>query len=381
MKNTIFIKSLIFINLTLFTLLPSFAQEVSTLSDVSYNFDEQKMTVVINSFHFARSFVDYFYELIAKNTSQLYIAQGLSAHSGWCVGDAHAENFGILLQENGTGTFTMNDMDDFGPCPLAYDFFRFTVTSRLAFPNLNIVKIKNSYLQGLSQGTMTPPQAIISLYNQSLTLGQKMDPKNLDGNKLKRKKSMAEVTSSIKQIIISDLESQLALTLSKDELKVKDIVSFVKVGGGSGGLLRYEVLCQNSKNEYIHMELKELATPSIYPVATSIIPNPADRMSKALELEQGSTHSHYYNVFLIGQKEMLLRPKFAGNLGITLTSFSDSDNEAILNYEAFILGRIHASSADSTYKDALEKFDENYFESDLNKFTKFISAKYLAIKK
>jgi len=34
------------------------------------------------------------------------------------VGDAHPENFGTLLQKDGTSVFTVNDVDDSGPCPL-----------------------------------------------------------------------------------------------------------------------------------------------------------------------------------------------------------------------------------------------------------------------
>ena len=107
------------------------AQEVSSFDDINYQFDASKLDASANTFHFTRSFVDYYYAIIAKNTAQLNIAKAASSFTGWCVGDAHPENFGILLQNNSKSLFSMNDMDDFGPCPLAYDFLRLLVSSRL----------------------------------------------------------------------------------------------------------------------------------------------------------------------------------------------------------------------------------------------------------
>lgn len=358
------------------------AQEASSLNDINYQFDAQKLGDSSDTFHFTRSFVDYYYGIIAKNTAQLNIAQAAASFSGWCVGDAHPENFGILLQNNSKPLFSMNDMDDFGPCPLAYDFLRLLVSSRLYLPKIDIEKIKNSYLIGLRKENLSAPLSIQTLASDSQKLGENIEPKKLDGNKFKRKTGMSEVTPAIYQTITSDLDAIfIKRGFVNGDLKVMDIVSTTKIGGGSGGLLRYEVLCLRGNKDLIHLELKELTMPAIYPVATAAIPSQSERMTKALQFEQGNTYSPYYNVFLIGGKTMLLRPKFAGNSGITLTDSSDQDNTEIISYEAFILGRIHAASAEATYAEVMKNLSKNDLESDVKNFTSFLNKKYEQIKK
>ncbi|MDD4975114.1 MAG: DUF2252 family protein [Bacteriovorax sp.] len=376
MKTTLKIIVLLFcINLTQ-------AQEASSLIDTNYQFDGQKLEASSDTFIFARSFVDYYYGLMAKNTSQLNIAHAASSFSGWCVGDAHPENFGILLQNNSKILFSMNDMDDFGPCPLAYDFLRLLVTSRLYLPKINIEQIRNSYLIGLRKENFTAPLLIQTLASDSQKLGENIDPKKLDGNKFKRKNGMSEVSPAIYQIIASNLA---AIFIQKGfvngDLRVMDIISTSRIGGGSGGLLRYEVLCLKGNKDLIRLELKELSLPAIYPVATATIPSQSERMTKALQVEQGNTYSTYYNVFLVGEKTMLLRPKFAGNKGITLTNSSDQDNTEIISYEAFILGRIHAASAEASYTDVMKNLSPVDLESDVTNFTNFLNKKFNEIKR
>ncbi|MGZ3789520.1 MAG: DUF2252 family protein [Bacteriovorax sp.] len=357
------------------------AQEAASLNDINYHFDVQKLEASDDSFHFVRSFVDYYYGLMAKNASGLHIAGAASSFSGWCVGDAHAENFGILLQDNSKALFTMNDMDDFGPCPLAYDFFRLLVSSRLYLPKIDIEKLKSTYLAGLKNENIPVPKNILSLADDGEKLGMAIGPKKLDGNKLKRKKEMDEVSSDIKNAIIANLNAVFFKNgFKSDELKVVDVVSTTKRGGGSGGLLRYEVLCLKG-NDFIHLELKELTTPSIAPVATATIPPQSERMNLGLQIEQGANHSRFYNVFKIGDKTMLLRPKFSGNLGVSLSDSSEEDNMAIIAYEAFILGRIHAESAQAGYKEAMESLSQIDLESDVASFTHFLEAKFSELKK
>ncbi len=372
-------KKLICLAFILFTT-QTFAQD--EIRDVKYDFDSQKLEASQDAFHFTRSFVDYYYDVIAGNTETLKIARELSQYSGWCVGDAHAENFGILLQNDGKSFFTMNDMDDFGPCPLAYDFLRLLVSTRLYMPKADIEKLRSAYLTGLSGDMISAPDTIISMAKNGEKLGTNVDPKALDGNKFKRKNGMNEVSPEIRQKIIDDLTPVFAKkSFTGEDLKIVDVVATSKVGGGSGGLLRYEVLAQGNK-KFVHLELKELTTPAVAAVATSSIPEQNARMMKALSIEQGTNYSHYYNVFTIGGKTMLLRPKFAGNLGVSLSDFDNKDGALnTIAYEAFILGRIHASSAGENYQSAIKNFSADDLEKDVSAFTKFINHKYDDLKK
>ena len=116
-----------------------------------YSFDLQKLAESKTSFHFLRSFVDYFYLTIAQNNKTLGVTKHFSQYSGKCVGDAHPENFGFLFQNDGNPLFTMNDIDDFGPCPMAYDIFRLLTASYLVDSKLSAETLLNAYLFGLSR--------------------------------------------------------------------------------------------------------------------------------------------------------------------------------------------------------------------------------------
>lgn len=347
------------------------------LNDINYNFDQTKVNASADSFHFLRSFVDYYFGVVAKNSNSLNLAKKAGGFGGWCVGDAHAENFGILLQENGEALFTMNDMDDSGPCPVAYDLLRILVSSRLYMPGISAQDILKSYSNGLKGVAVAVPGSIQSMSKDALKAGVQISPKNLQGNKLKRKSAMTEVDPGLGEKISSLLQSQF----SNEELRVLDIVATSKVGGGSGGLQRYEVLITNTQKQLIQLELKELVVPSIAPVAISDIPDQASRMKKSLLINQGNNFSHYYNVFNIQGKNMLLRPKFSGNLGVALADSGDQVNKDIINYEAYILGRIHARSVNvSVYVKALESMDINNWEDDIGAFTNLFNKKFSELK-
>jgi uncharacterized protein (DUF2252 family) len=345
------------------------------LADVSYQFDSTKVAASDDSFHFLRSFVDYYYDLLAVNKPQLYISKA-SNYSGWCVGDAHPENFGVVLKNDSTPIFTMNDMDDFGPCPIAYDLLRLLVSSRLYLSSIDLNEIVSSYKLGLQGNSIAIPSSIQNMIQTAKVAGTSVSPKKVKGNSLKRKSESREVTLAEKQIITNNLE-----TLYKGEsLKVKDLIATTKVGGGSGGLSRYEVLCI-ANNQLLHVELKELTTPAIAAVATGGIPNQSERMKDALQVEQGNNFSHYYDVLNISGKEMLLRPRFAGNIGVDLTLNSEQDNTAIIEFEAYVLGRIHAESVDvKSYLASLNSLSGSQIESDVVALTDFFSKKYVSLK-
>jgi hypothetical protein len=77
---------------------------------------------------------------------------------------------------------------------------------------------------------------------------------------------------------------------------------------------------------------------------------------------------------------MLLRPKFAGNVGINLSDANLEENKAIINFEAFILGHIHSSSADPKFLSELKNLTQTDLESDVTLFTKFLNKKFNQLK-
>jgi hypothetical protein len=347
------------------------------LEDVQYTFDQNKILNSKDSFHFLRSFVDLFYLVLAKNKSNLYISKKLGNISGWCAGDAHPENFGSMLLENEKVIFSINDMDDSGSCPVAFDFLRLLVSSKLFDNEIKVENLINAYFLGLNGKYMPIPQEINDLIKESQQNGMQIDPKKLQGNLLKRKQGSVEVDVEFKKIITQIIEQKL----SNEGARVLDIVSFTKSSGGSAGMERFEILIENSQNKLIHLELKELIAPSIYPVATESIPSQSERMKKSLEIDQGQIFSHYYTVINMNSKDMLLRPKFSGNVGLSLTDYSAAETEEAIAFEAFVLGRIHSETVDMpTYLKLLNETDVKDWETDVDNLVIFFNQKYEHLK-
>ena len=79
---------------------------------------------------------------------------------------------------------------------------------------------------------------------------------------------------------------------------------------------------------------------------------------------------------------MLLRPRFSGNVGVTLADSSDKDNLEIILYEAYILGRLHAESVNaSAYLSDLNNMKKNDWENDVDGLVVLFKAKYESLKK
>ena len=161
---------------------------------------------------------------------------------------------------------------------------------------------------------------------------------------------------------------------------ITDMLATTKVGGGSGGLQRYEILMQNGAS-LLHLELKEQRQPAIAPVETDT-PDTAQRIAKTLLMDQGSKASVLYKVVQIGSTSMLLRPRFAGNVGVSLAKGSASDNKDIIRYEAYTLGVIHSRSLSSSkeWEKILGDISEQAWEHDVKLLTEQFQQKFKELK-
>ncbi|MBC7458792.1 MAG: DUF2252 family protein [Bdellovibrionaceae bacterium] len=349
--------------------------------DVQYAFDEEKTKAAEDSFHFLRSYVDYFNRLVNENKADLKANNNkLSSVTGSCVGDAHAENFGTLIQKDNTSLFTMNDMDDFGPCPVVFDLFRFAVSSNLYDKNIDMDQILSSYVSGLKNESITQPDSIQKMLNKSEKKGAETSAQKIQANRIVRDSLMTEVNADDERQILSvvnKFNSDLPASF-----KILDLVSTRKVGGGSGGLLRFEVLIADG-NKLVQLEFKEEVKPCIYPVATETIPNLPERLQKAIAIEQGSLASQFYASAQISDRSMLVRPRFAGNIGISLKDSTNDENAKIIYFEAYTLGLIHSRSVTDVkaYKEMIKNISKEDLESDVQQMAQMFNNKFELLKK
>lgn len=349
----------------------------STLRDVPYSFDAQRMSVAKDSFHFFRSFVGYFYLLAKENEPSLSILKKPAKSNlptAVCMGDAHPENFGFLLQSTGARFFTANDIDDSEVAPAALDLFRFMVSARLHDPTISLGALLDAYDDGIENKPHEASSVIDELLAKSRS--HSTEPRNgdIDQNKLIQPSQARALTTQE----MTDIAA-VVRTLSGG-WKIIDTFATEKIGGGSGGMLRFEVLLSGAKSKLLHLEFKEETAASILPFVTAPLAITA-RLPRALDAIFDSKVDPIYQVVTITGRTMLVRPRYSANVGVNLDKNSPADNRDLIVYEAFTLGRLHSRtlSDSADWVRLLKAAPRADWESDTNTMVTFIERKFRSL--
>ncbi len=346
---------------------PKKSDSTLVLNAPKMTLNQEKLQVVDSDFMFLRTFVEYYYALSLENKKNLPVYQSLQNFTGWCVGDAHVENFGFIVQsaegEPISTVFTVNDMDDSGPCPLILDLDRLLLSASLvekSFLQENFVsQFHKYYLSGLNQEKVKMPDGLMKKQMSSLKKGIVVQPKKILGPLFVRDKNSSEV-SPVKRKNISQL---------LPAYKILDVISTVKKNGGSAGLQRYQVLVQNKKSEILHFELKPLVTPAIELIASGSIPEDSIRIANSVRFFQKEMVNENYKVVTLDNSSFLLRPRYWGNLDVEMNELSSAEKQETVLYEAYVLGKMHAESLTlslNQWNQAMESLDMKTWRSELD---------------
>ncbi|MFL5815917.1 MAG: DUF2252 family protein [Bdellovibrionia bacterium] len=328
---------------------------------------EAKIESCGSSFKFMRSFVSTYYDLIANGIpghAKRFAA--LRSHQGWIVGDAHPENFGALLNDRGKSTFTMNDLDDFSQGPLYLDFLRFISAVKLRDDTISIKKLLKAYQKGLGGEDRDFSEATEKLLKKSEKKGLTVDPDLPD--------DAVALTAAEKARMKKWVQDTLG-----DEFSFKDAYQRDREEGGSGGLQRLELLLASKAKAHISsdlvpVELKELTTPSTFPIQSGPIPSAEKRIEEGLDITLGRNASHVYRVVEWDGKKMLMRPRWDGNLSTKLKRFDDDEVEDVIKDEAYELGALHRKSATDreAYLKAFSEFSVSDWDEESDRVAKSI---------
>lgn len=374
----------------------------TSLQDVDYHFDPAKLQSSKSVYLFYRSFVDLFYIVINKNENLLFNKNPLKNDSTWCLGDAHPENFGVLLLNSGRSIFTVNDIDDASVCSIYFDLLRFLVGIKLLdseyMDSAFSEQILEFYIKGLDQNILQPPDKIQNLLSDSARLGFEPPIDLVKNDRIIRfvSKDNQELADLSKKSSNWDSQELDAKTLSQiqnsfsgfknrfsSDFKILDAVEKIKLSGGSFGLKRYEVLIQNQSKKLL-LEFKQQKIPSVYPIANSI-PQLVQRTERALDLTQESAASEWYNIAVVNGIEMLVRPLFAGNIDLKLEKKKEN-NSKIKKYflfQAYILGKIHSRSLGNSlpnYKKSFLQIPSGFWEQDMLLISDYFNYKFNKLK-
>jgi hypothetical protein len=341
---------------------------LSQIREVPYEFEPAKVSSVRSSLDFFRTFVDYFYLLEKENFEAQPFVNSQWAASGWCMGDAHLENFGTQLLRTGRAIFAVNDWDDAAPCPVILDFFRLAVSAVLVHPRMNLELLQEAYLRGAKGGSYPLPAMIAAMVKKSEKQGFEPSDKVVRNGRFVRSKESFELRPEERAAIKNIL-------MQWPRYRWVDGIRKTKMSGGSFGLLRYELLLEDSQssNRRIHLELKEQAKPATLAVLRGgQIPNATERNLRSLQIVQGDKASEFYGVYVVLKKTMLLRPRFAGNDSWKSQAANVQDFNAVVAYEAYLLGKQRAQIP-------VLAWNNSQYQQDVRRFADFISKKYMQV--
>lgn len=311
-----------------------FTAQSGALERPDFIFDRAKVAQAESPFALYRATADYFYALLDRNRNTLESVRAARSAVGWCAGDPHPENFGALVLRDGASTFTLNDMDDAGPCPLIMDLLRFLVGARFVDADADLPP---AYLAGLRGESWPVPTAVLKLLKKSVARGREPDPDDLTAQgRLSRRRHARDVN-----------EVERASVRAALGLEPVDMFASAKCGGGSHGLLRYEILLADPARV---VELKTVAQPAIARVAP-YVPAPEERIARTLALEQEARADAAYAVVRVDGTPMLKRPRLHGKLGMKIFDLERTERRAVLAFEAHRLGKLHARSLETLQVD------------------------------
>lgn len=325
-----------------------------------------KAQTITNSYKYIRTLIPAFYWRWAQAAMPLTPAVSeLTSESGWCVGDAHPENFGALLNDQGKAFFLVNDLDDAGVCPLVEDFYKFLLSAKYLNSSMSLASLWQSYLNGLQGMDLNPPTWVNQLLTEAQGQGLLLD-------------SFSSGKQNCTRQEFRDLEILLSQKFN-DRFSISDCWQVTKVGGGSGGLQRYRLEIRGVRTPPASLELKRQIRPGVFPVSAKLMPT-EERLQQAYHWEWGQTLSLWSGMVSYGNFDFLIRPRYAGNISVVWDDVSSSkDRFELLNYEFWILGQIHRKTASAKYISSLMKIPateilqnlqviSEQIESDFQKF-------------
>jgi len=339
-----------------------------------------KLTAAVDSglFGFFRAYVPYFYDLLRRKRSDPAFPDfhGMDVIEGWCVGDAHPENFGTLYcRSEGREkalVFTMNDPDDGAPGPLFADLLRFLTAVRLFDREVSLEPIINAYRQGLDGDLDFSP---VVQHECELARKRRKRPERLfrlDASARVKPRGRIKKRFRFGKGPPKKVARRLkkgVLGLVGKSFRVCRIWSLRKRGGGSGGVRRYWVLLAPRKRKKacarahdkraLVLDLKTLTKSGMYPLqcpqgpaaenmACSDVPElMMNRVWESLDLERGLNVGRFCDVVRFKPlPPMLVRARWKGNRGVKLdsTEYSRRQMVQLLKDEAKALGHIHRKS-------------------------------------
>lgn len=298
-----------------------------------------------NKHKFLRSFIPYYYQEIQKSAAEIPALAKAGKTSGHIVGDAHVENFGYLVSNEGKSILALNDFDDVAQAPLVLDVMRLSQSASYMDKEIDQAKLLKAYLSGVKDSPYEYSEFIKKLGEKSKAGGHlsKAEMKIVGDRKLFAVKQEPNfVTSEAQKKILGDL-------LKKkygSNAKLNDSYRTMKESGGSAYGKRYHLLAEIDGQDHF-IELKEVMDTGVVPKLLSKQTSNTDRILNARDVFLGKNFANQLDVVKFEDVNFQLRFKAAGNKSIDLSKVKPESLLTVIQDEFYLLGQLHRKSLGS----------------------------------
>lgn len=297
-----------------------------------------------NKHKFMRGFIPYYYQEAYEARKIIPVHKKLHGTTGQIVGDAHVENFGFMINNDGKPILALNDFDDVADAPLYLDVMRLSQSA--------------SYIEDIKQAKL------IAAYKKGL---QNSDYK-FSGyiEKLKDKSKAGGVTSKAdytktenglrfteKDLPISESEIAEVTKILKEKFgagfRLHDSYKTMKASGGSAYGNRFHVLAEFD-NKIHFIELKEIFDSGVVGKFAKVVTN-EERILSARNTFLGDNFDNKLDVVKVDKTSFQLRFKSEGNKSIDFAKVDEKEVHKVIEDEFFVLGQLHRKSLNNSTKD------------------------------
>jgi hypothetical protein len=179
-----------------------------------------------------------------------------------CVGDLHAENFGIWRDADGRLVWGVNDFDEASPLPYTFDLVRLAASLRLALRQYNLAGLRfhemcAALLRGYAQNIATNGRPFVLAMDhqwlREIALVSLKEPQRYWANLLDNPSAADEIPPEMRQVLTQALPPDVSE------------VRFVRrvAGLGSLGQPRWTALAQ-WRGDWIAREVKALPPTTVH---------------------------------------------------------------------------------------------------------------------
>lgn len=309
--------------------------------------------------NFIRGFIPYYYKEAYEARHLLPVHHKLHVTHGQIAGDAHVENFGFLVNDNGKAVFSLNDFDDVGLAPLYLDVMRLS-QSAAYMTEVKQGKVIAAYKKGLQNSDYDFSNFIKKLEAKAQAGGvtSKADYVATAQGLSFTNKAEPHFNTTVNEI--SEFE-KVVNTKFGNTVKLHDSYRTMKESGGSAFGTRYHLLIEIDKKIHL-IELKEVFDSGVIaPFAVHI--NNEQRILSARNIFLGADFDQKLTVVQINKRPFQLRFKSEGNKSVDFSKIKETEVHQVIEDEFFILGQLHRKSLHNSPQE-MEAYVKN-----LNKVT------------